>query len=706
MSPRTSHLGFVLLLAALGGASSSDLADEAFTKLRQTFDAMSQALGALSRQVMLQQFEVQEKIRSDADSGVKQIRDFNTGTRNYHTATHTRTGSVLAIHDHSNNDRTVGMGEFVGVLNGVEFRTRHNDYRLYMPHRTSKEWHATENIPFPQVPPSVLNKPTISEQIEEMKEWFKAWRDQNHTVRDYRDYFKPVLCYLEGAWTTNTENIEEPFESDRHFVDASSWFDLQEKIRFTSYTGRKDNLENFSFLPTAIINVTKDGRPIFAQWNYRILCHPVSRDIPLNRFRVVDDLGVRLTVKRSYEHHGKTRSARFQLNPFDKDWQETEDKINQERWGLLDEIMSEIPGKDNYAGSLTDEAFDIEALSMHPEKNGEKLDVSRYHRWFKVGRRGAMGTSIRSRGFSDDTLYMAMTSQPKVAGMNLAHQCWTRWNGQKMCKHYYKQKWTYAIPLEIIFLTPLHRWNPYDIQYKGDAKTDWGKTVVDGGRNGDKTPEKAYNGSNSRVYYQTPVEMFQGGEVGSGAADTTKSSVGVLDKTGKVRNCVASGTRVFFPYMPGVGFLRQRYPIFPVHGEGSLAMKELEAVKDLLLKSGTYGYAFRETLGTGTTPPPEPEQGVTLQMKTSRSNSVPWHEHTVTLEPHEVEFLKNSRGSTLIKTTTESAGHMHEVKIMFNTWNNINRWEMTQCDSVNDPAWNKCNDQHPSDFVVIPEGIL
>ena len=38
---------------------------------------------------------------------------------------------MAAMHDHANNIRTIGMGEFVGVLNGVEFRTRHNDYRLY-----------------------------------------------------------------------------------------------------------------------------------------------------------------------------------------------------------------------------------------------------------------------------------------------------------------------------------------------------------------------------------------------------------------------------------------------------------------------------------------------------------------------------------------------------------------------------------------------
>ena len=63
-------------------------------------------------------------------SGLKQIRVHGVGLKNYFSETHSG-GSMAAIHDHANNIRTVGMGEFVAVLNGVEFRTRHNDYRLY-----------------------------------------------------------------------------------------------------------------------------------------------------------------------------------------------------------------------------------------------------------------------------------------------------------------------------------------------------------------------------------------------------------------------------------------------------------------------------------------------------------------------------------------------------------------------------------------------
>ena len=105
----------------------------------------------------------------------------------------------------------------------------------------------------------------------------------------------------------------------RHAIDATSWTDLQEKIRFTSYTGRKDIKENYAFLPTTIMNITEDGTPTYAQWNYRILCHPLKRDLPLNRFRVVDELHSRVPVMKTLDRFAETRAARFQLNPMDTD---------------------------------------------------------------------------------------------------------------------------------------------------------------------------------------------------------------------------------------------------------------------------------------------------------------------------------------------------------------------------------------------------
>ena len=70
--------------------------------------------------------------------------------------------------------RTVGMGELNMVLNGVEFRTRHNDYRLRKPAQHSKNYDAMENIVYPKVPWAVASKKTVQEQIVEMREWFKG----------------------------------------------------------------------------------------------------------------------------------------------------------------------------------------------------------------------------------------------------------------------------------------------------------------------------------------------------------------------------------------------------------------------------------------------------------------------------------------------------------------------------------------------------
>jgi hypothetical protein len=135
---------------------------------------MKTRVGALTRQMMLQQLFVEERLRSEGQSGVKQTRNGVGGTKSYHLNSHLSGQRIVAIHDHSNNIRTVGMGEFIGVLNGVEFRTRHNDYRLYMPSSNTSEYHKTEEIPFPDVPPEVASKGSLDEQVEEMIEWFKV----------------------------------------------------------------------------------------------------------------------------------------------------------------------------------------------------------------------------------------------------------------------------------------------------------------------------------------------------------------------------------------------------------------------------------------------------------------------------------------------------------------------------------------------------
>lgn len=410
-------------------------------------------------------------------------------------------------------------------------------------------------------------------QISEMRNWFKAWRDGNHAVHDYRRYFKPVLCYLEGAWTVD-QNLDEPFDSERHHLDASSWFDLQEKIRFMSYTGDKSNSENLAFLPRTIINVTQDGVPVFAQWNYRILCHPVSGDIKLSELKPVDDLGSRLANRYTFEKYEKTRLARFTLNPSGQD--------KSFRHSLLDEIMSQIPGKDNYGAMIKDDVFGIPKVNM---LNDKPLNVAYYHRWYKLKETGAMGESDSHRGFADRNLFVAETTQERVAPMSI-QSCRKDKKGN-VCSIVTK-RYSYAIPLELIFLTPLQSWNPFGLEYKGSARSGLGMTVTAGGRSGMRTQERAFNGTNSHKYYLTPVQFFTGKEVGADPADTIKGAMGVLDPAGRVQMVSASGVRILLPEIKDLGILRTRFPIMPLHVEGSPIWKELEALRDVVMDMKKY----------------------------------------------------------------------------------------------------------------------
>ena len=67
------------------------------------------------------QTTMEEQNRIGMTSGLKQIRVVSGGTKNYYFPDHT-SRLMAAIHNHPNYPWTIGMGEVVAVLNGVEFR--------------------------------------------------------------------------------------------------------------------------------------------------------------------------------------------------------------------------------------------------------------------------------------------------------------------------------------------------------------------------------------------------------------------------------------------------------------------------------------------------------------------------------------------------------------------------------------------------------
>ena len=390
-----------------------------------------------------------------------------------------------------------------------------------------------------------------------------------------------MLCYLEGAWTTSTGTIEESFESDRHFLDADTWHELQEKIRFSSHTGRKDPKENLAFLPTTIMDLINGSIPLLAQWNYRILCHPLARDVPLDRLHVLEDLASRMSRRRNKMQYEQSGAARFRLR------NEDPERLlqNPSEYSFLDLLMSEVPGKDNYPANITDEVWEG---PVYPYLGGNTapLNIGYYHRAYRTAFNDAMGKNKRRRSFNDRNIFMAATRNTKVAPITV-----TKCDGTNGCRNV-TERWSYAIPLEIIYMTPLSSWNPYNIEYKG---TDWspsGKVVMAGGRNGELNIARAYNGTNSRKFYKTPRDFFSDDEIVIDTADTTGGVKGVLNRHGELKAVQATGIRIFLPRIPGVGVIRQRYPIMPIYGEGNTIYKELEALKDIVLHPETYQFMF------------------------------------------------------------------------------------------------------------------
>jgi hypothetical protein len=81
-------------------------------------------------------------------------------------------------------------------------------------------FHQTTPLTFPDVPPSVSSLTSVADQIDEMKEYFIAWRSQNATHRNYVPYFKAAMSVLEGGWLLDGA-LHDDTPSDRHEYDGT-----------------------------------------------------------------------------------------------------------------------------------------------------------------------------------------------------------------------------------------------------------------------------------------------------------------------------------------------------------------------------------------------------------------------------------------------------------------------------------------------------
>ena len=554
----------------------------------ESVERLKGAVAAMGRQLIATEIRTQERVRYMGNSGITQTRSGGQGTDSFFSGTYVG-GGVANIHNHANNKFTVGMGEFAAVLNGVQFNTRHNDYSLEKadPTLTVEQYQSSwppksTPISLPEVPPSVLAKSSVPDQVTEMREYFRAYKLQDPTIRDYRPFFKAKLCYLEGTWAEAQDNIAEPFASDRHQIDADSWSDLNQKNAFLMNNGQKLSLENLPYLPTSFRDMwTRDDgstfEPRMAQYFYRIKCMDIAEDVPTARFRVRQDLHIQLGAGKpqTREQLSTSRRALFDINPVSmEDYRPTNPwPVGKTTWEYMDELMARVPGFDGPNGNLIDDSLGPTCATYDGK---ETLNTAFYTRYYSMLEKDAMGQSKKKRSFND-YMFAARTTHKRVspqeacaevsdetggmtkadesrqdickamAGKQLECQTHAGWavddvsgtaSGAKcvylpgkqcVYKKCWEQRWSYAIPLEIIYTTPLSDWNPYNIEYfeKGDAGYD----AVAKGRNG---RDKPYIGGSRKYHFITPAEFFTSVKT-KDPADTSGGETNVLDSKGKSR---------------------------------------------------------------------------------------------------------------------------------------------------------------------------
>jgi len=229
--------------------------------------------------------------------------------------------------------------------------------------------------------------------------------------------------------------------------------------------------------------------------------------------------------------------------------------------------MEQVPGKNGPTANLNDNSFHI-TTSKYDDRDTQ-LNTGFYSRFFSYDHADAMGRQQQMRGYSDLNLWAAMTTHDKVAGYRI---CQTEDESQEDSEQCWEQKWTYAIPLEIIFLSPLENWNPYELTKFESSEFNEANEGNDGSV---ETPYEGY--TEKGQFVKIPQEFFTGNN-GRDLADTGRAYFVQTGSNG-AKAVTSSGTRVVTdPIGDDVGIVRLRWPIFPVHDRSSLAFREVTAL--------------------------------------------------------------------------------------------------------------------------------
>ena len=287
--------------------------------------------------------------------------------------------------------------------------------------------------------------------------------------------------------------------------------------------------------------------------------------------------------------------------------------------------MEEIPGLNNYGSFIRPKPFNSPEdvmLSANPQTPDKEVNAAYYYRTFiQKSKEGVKYP--RQYGFND-RFYVAHTTQSNIPEVSYTRDDNVTENAAV----------TYAIPLEVVYLTPLSAWNPYNIPYSNVMS------------NGSGTKSDPYLYAASTQYFLTPSIFFSNTTEDSSAADTTPKGAVMMKTPRGDRAVCSSGVRILFPPIDGLaGVIRQRYPVMPVFAEGSAEYKKLNAVEDSISE------------------PPPPKSDIRKFTTGVSHTAANTHDHTIEILEDDYNQLLSGSKTVITVQTYSSIQHFHNLLI-------------------------------------------
>ncbi len=506
------------------------------------------------------------------------------------------TYSALNSHNHPDYAAMSGIAEQVAIVNGYFVRTRHLDYKFYSPIQGPTDEINVEPVLAPPVPASVLAKPTgvnlTTGAVDKTSDTQARWMS-----RVFEDNPEECKVYLSGmqVWLERTDGgVPDNVDSFRHENIFDSALDEFNEGTYLSHSGHKNRLENLNFQSNTIAIIDNKGDPVLVRVAYAMTTQYMGTMAPRTQTHVIAPL-----IAIGYNQHGHMLSSQLtdeqaqdlvdgvitevnlvsddgghhhdyritwngsgfvgvDLNgdhqhevlieenydgriPFDfskarsgviddtNRYTLVRDELTIAREGSLqsadgsrllrfkcadiERMCERVWGLDG-EGAFIQEQYDQYGLVDDlQDKDGGALNSAIYNRRYSLLNADASGRAAADRGFNDPNLFVASTSNQNI----LSGKSW-------------------FIPIEVVVLTPLNSWNPYNLPTRSDE-------TVPVGAGTESTPfqERAVK----EAYGGIPYAFWSDSATGD-PADTTEH-MWIMDSTSTPRHVWAQGMRIHLP---------------------------------------------------------------------------------------------------------------------------------------------------------------